>query len=245
MKNLLLLVALTYLVTACGNKIIQDPIKELGKGTLNVITIAGDLSKDAFNTTVKAGSDINETTKKGLTDSKRELDKGLTGAKQSAYSIAHDSISDVGNSAENIGQFPRALANDLLGTNEDTDEDLKDLKKTVDALRAEMRDSFNDVSNDIGNLAYELRGVDTDLAAAISDAIDAAHAELAVEIVKIDRNQDRIRRALRRIRGLNREVRYISYELYSLEVVCTEEAILDIGRWQFINVVTACELQNS
>ncbi len=238
MKNLLLLAAMTYLVTACGEKLIQDPIKELGKGTINVVNVAGDLVDDAFNTTVKAGSDINEATKKGLTDSKRELDKGLTDAKGSTDSIIHDGVEDLGTSAENIGQFPRAFANDLLGTNEDSDEDLKDLKKEVDALRAEMRDSFNDVSNEIGDLAYELRGVDTSLAAAISDAIDTAHAELAVEIVKIDNNQDRIRRALRKIRRLKRDVRRVSYDLYNLEVVCSS-----IG-W-YIQLLTACELQGN
>lgn len=238
MKNLLLLTALAYLTTACGEKLIQDPIKELGKGTINVVNVAGDLVDDAFNTTVKAASDINETTKKGLTDSKRELDTGLTDAKMSADSIIHDGVEDLGNSVEEIGQFPRAFANDLLGTNEDTDEDLKDLEKEVDALRLEMRDSFNDVSNEIGSLAYELRGVDTDLAAAISDAINTAHAELAVEIVKIDRNQDRIRRALRKIRRLKRDVRRVSYDLYNLEVVCSS-----IG-W-YIQLLTACELQSN
>jgi len=245
-KVLLTALILLPLTVSCGkNEIIQSGLKEVidgvkvtAKGTFDVIDTGAKAVNDINNESRRFLTNVKKATDKGLTDSKNYVDESLTENKRNFDENVHKLIKHVGKEIEFIGQFPRELANDLLGTDPDTNEDLSDLESRVDALEAEMHNSFYDLSEEIQSLAVELRQADSNLASDINDAIQKAENELAVEINRTTRNTRRINRALGRIRGVKRDIRRISRDLYNLEVVCE-----NITGFIWINVTPVCEVE--
>lgn len=244
-KVLLTALVLLPLTVSCGkNEIVQsvmkesiDGIKVVAKGTFDVLDTGAKAINDTHNESKRFLTNAKRVTDKGLTDSKNYVDESLTENKRNFDENAHKLIKHVGKEIEFIGQFPRELANDLLGTDPDSNEDLADLEDRVDVLEAEMHNSFYDLSEEIQSLAVELRQADSNLASSINDAIQKAENELAVEINRTTRNSRRIRRALNRIRGVKRDVRRISRDLYNLEIVCE-----NITGFVFIDVTPVCEV---
>lgn len=234
-KVLLTALILLPLTVSCGkNEIIQSGLNEIHDG----MAVVSKGTFDAIDTGVKAFQDIDGESKRAFTKAKVFTDTSLTDARQGLEKHSHSLVQGAGQVGESLGQIPRNILNDALGTDSDSSQDIADLEDRVDALEAEMHNSFYDLSEEIQSLAVELRQADSNLASSINDAIQKAENELAVEINRTTRNTNRINRALSRIRGVKRDVRRISRDLYNLEVVCE-----NITGFLFINVTPVCEVQ--
>jgi hypothetical protein len=155
MKKVLGILAVMALMTSCGkNEIIQsgmkevtDGVKVVAKGAFDVIDTGAKAVNDSHNESKRFLTNAKRVTDKGLTDTKNFIDESLTESKQSLDKNAHDLIEDVGKEVEKIGQIPRDLANGLLGTDADSNEDLADLENRVDSLY----DALNTLSNQVND----------------------------------------------------------------------------------------------
>jgi len=162
-KVLLTALVLLPLTVSCGkNEIVQsvmkesiDGIKVVAKGTFDVLDTGVKAINDTHNESKRFLTNAKRVTDKGLTDSKNYVDESLTENKRNFDENAHRLIRDVGKEVESIGQFPRELANDLLGTDPDSNEDLADLEDRVDSLYDALDtlgNQVNDNSVDQDNL---------------------------------------------------------------------------------------------
>lgn len=153
--GILAVAVLLPLTTSCGkNEIIQsvmkesiDGVKVVAKGAFDTIDTGAKAVNDAHNESKRFLTNAKRVADKGLTDSKNYVDESLTENKRNLDENAHRLIRDVGKELETIGQFPRELANDLLGTDPDSNEDLADLENRVDSLY----DALNTLSNQVND----------------------------------------------------------------------------------------------
>jgi uncharacterized phage infection (PIP) family protein YhgE len=223
------------LFTSCGKgEFLTNLDRESKKAIVNTATAIDKGVNDFFETSSKAVSDTNETIKKGLTDAKRETDYFLTESKETVHREGHNGIYNGGKAIEQIGQVPRKIVNDLLGTDADSDENLKDLENQVNEMYQEFWAEFAELSNEMHDMKRELNESDQ----VLQQAIDSIHTDLLVQIRQGDRrNLRRIRALKNKLRNLRYNVQQIRRYVNNLEVVCD---YLNLG---FIQLVTYCDLE--
>lgn len=226
------------LFVSCGKQELLTNIdREARKGIVNGVKTLHKGFTDAVATGEKAVSDSNETIKKGLTDSKRETDDFLTESKQTVDRESSNFIYNGGKGIEGIGQVPRKIANDILGTDEDSDENLHDLEKEVDKMYQEFYEALADLGSEMDDMKIELQGDNQ----ALQDVVDSVHTSLLRKIRQGDRrNLSKIRRLKQQLRSLRRNVRTIRRHVNNLEVVCEYDDFL----WS-VDFATYCELESN
>lgn len=239
----LLLITLLAFFTSCGK---GEPIGDIGR-------VAKKATVDTINTVAKASIDTLKTVKKAVDDTLREGGEVASKVGEAGEQIVEgsdDLVNGAGKLVEKVGQIPRNLGNALLGTDSSTDEDLKDLQYEVDALRAEMRASFYNASQDLNSVSNELRQADSNLSQRIDDAIQTAHTELAEEVSTLEQRIARDEfiavmtyvQVNRKINDLRRNLRSLRNYVNNLEVMC--EADIEYAFFGFMveNIEVACEL---
>lgn len=237
------------LFVSCGKQdLLTNVDREVRKGMSNGVTVLHKGFIDGVNTTSKAISDSNETIKKGLTDVKNEADSGLTKSKQFADETltnsrnfaekgSHDIVYNGGKFIESVGQIPRNIGNKLLGTSEDSDENISDLQKELDILYAEFYEAIAELNQDMDDMKIELQGENQ----ALQDVVDNGHTSLLRQIRQGDRrNLRKIRRLRQNVRRLRQNVRTIRRNVNNLEVVCEYDDFL----WS-VDFATYCELERN
>jgi chromosome segregation ATPase len=113
----------------------------------------------------------------------------------------------VGEYLETVGRIPRQLGNAILGTSDDTDNDLDELEDKVDANYELMLQMFSEVDQELFNLESEVDSNYDYLVGELQDQYD----DLTDQIEEGDeKNASKIRRNLERIRNLRSKVRRIA-----------------------------------
>lgn len=192
---------------------------------------------------------------KELTQMKQDVDRELTNAKQTLDRELHNGVENLGQAIEGFGQLPRHIGNDILGTKEDTNErvdelenEVVDLQAQIDALREEMRTSFQDTTLSIGELSRELSRVNTELSQAINNAVQKAHTELAIEVARLEQmiedgdnaNAVTINNTITQINQLENDIIDLTDSVNDLDIVCESRLL---GHILFrLSVVTSCEV---
>ena len=112
----------------------------------------------------------------------------------------------VGDYLETVGRIPRQVGNAILGTDEDSDENLADLEDKVDSNYELMLQMFAEVDQELFDLSDE---VDDNYDYLVNE-LQRQYDELSDEIEEGDsKNRDRIIRNSQRIRNLRSTVRRI------------------------------------
>jgi len=226
MKKIMTVLSLVALVS-CGK---GEPIGD-------AINIAEDLVQDATSTVGKA---IQDTYNEG----DRTSNKIITDAndvKNEVLSNTGNFTEAVGDVGESLGQAPRKIGNGLLGTNQDTDDDLnsteqdlantqkelEELKKQVDEMYQDILVRFGESSGEINDLKGDLSDlgdtVDQNQADMVA-ALDAEHTAVLDQINKLKRKDRKtlakVRRLKNRLRNLRQTVREVKRDLNNLEIFC-------------------------
>ena len=220
MKKLTFILVAMMLVSCGKHEIVESAKKEFVDG----VNTTFKAFEDSINTGGKAISDSIETSKKAFKDVKREFDQELTEIKETTYREGHNGIKNGSKFVEGLGQVPRKIGNKLLGTSEDSNEDvnsieknLQDLENELDELESEFWESFAELSGDMDEMKIELQGENQEL----QEAIDEAHSDLLRKIKRGDkRNKEQIRALKNKVRELKYNVREIRRHVNNLEVVC-------------------------
>lgn len=138
----------------------------------------------------------------------------------------NEPITKLGEFAENVGQTPRILANQLLGTDSESDEKIDQLEKELEYLYSLTLEQFIELTGEIAALQAE--------DSRINDILQDEILVLKKKIKKVKRkNRQKIRDLRREVEDLSLIVSQIDGRIDSLEVVCT----------RFRGFLRSCELQ--
>ena len=160
----------------------------------------------------------------------------LTTSKNTIDRESSNGIYNGGKFIESVGQVPRKIANDILGTDEDSDENLHDLQKQVDAMYIEFYEALADLGSEMDEMKIELQGDNQ----ALQDVVDNVHTSLLRQIRRGDRRSlSKIRALKNQLRDLRYNVRQIRRHINDLEVVC------DYFRLGWRYFATYCELESN
>ena len=235
MKKLVVATTLLTLFASCGKH------ELIGKAKKEV--------NDFSNATGKAILDTVSTGFKAVDDTFKEVDRSADSiitktndAKNAVLSNTGNFGEDIASGAEALAQAPKNSVNQLLGIDEKTDEELRDLERDVDELYQEMLESFADIRIDIDATKFMIRDVNSDLQESkdeINQNIEDVHTELADEIARGDRKN------LRKIRNIRSKISQVKSDLRLLENV-VDGLEVECQQFRFTPFITSCELvQNS
>lgn len=116
---------------------------------------------------------------------------------------SHLLVEELGSFLEEVGQAPRKIGNKLLGTSEDTDEDLKDLENEVEQNYNLMVAMFSEVYSDISDLETKVDDNNQNMVTALQDQYDVLIDQINAGDKK---NKDKIRKLFLKIKKLKRKV---------------------------------------
>lgn len=249
MKFLIILL----LVVSCGKRDFLTQFgNDLKKGKDNIVAVSKKAIVDTANTGVKAIGDT-------VTEIAKDTGSIITEANEiKNYHLTHsgDTTEMIGSQLESIGQIPRDLGNEFLGTDSHSKEDLADLEKELDELRAEMYEELSEVNNSIYDAKFELNqaieGVSADLSQsnlALQSAIDSVQTELLDEINRVKRLGKKalkkaIKKVNRKIRRVRQAINRVRRNVNSLEVVCQQDSVYIIFSG-FVQFAEYCELESN
>ena len=195
--------------------------------------------------TGKAVEDTLKTGFKAVDDTMKEVDRSADSVITKTNDAKNEVLRNTGNfgediasGAEALAQAPKNSVNQLLGVDEKTDEELRDLERYVDELYQEMLESFADMRIDIDATKFMINDVNSDLQESkdeINQNIEDVHTELSDEISRGDR------RNLRKIRNIRSKIRQVKSDLRLLERVVNGLEV-ECQRFRFAPFITSCEL---
>lgn len=216
--------------------------------------IATDLVLDASSTVGKAIQDTydegDRTSNKIITDA--------NDVKNEVLSNTGNFTEAVGDIGESLGQAPRKIGNGLLGTNQDTDDDLNETQQELDDLKKQVDEMYQDILVRFGESSGEisdLRGDLSDLGDTVEQnqtdmvaALDAEHTAVLEQINKLKRKDRKtlakVRQLKSRLSNLRQTVREVKRDLNNLEVFC-ETYIRRFHRTPFISSIQVqCEIES-